>query len=472
MNNLLKTIRGTIITLCFIFFAISIPFVEEVVAFQNNEIVGEISEDCTLIKENSPYIITGNVNVLEGATLTMEDGVEVEFAGNYSIYVAGTIYAKGTEENHIKFKSLKEEKWDKLILNSNNNVLEFIDIDNANKVLEIYKDENIVSNINITNCKVNLSLDSQNLNYIARSINNSLPDKDINKDKKIDIRDVSALATAFNIKIGHSGYDSRKDLNKDSIIDIYDLVAVTKHIGAEDSKLFGKTIVLDPGHGGKDPGAIKDVYVEKYVNLSLAQKLREELLKLGANVIMTRTTDTYLTLQERVDVANSVNADLFLSIHHDSSYVSTVKGVSTHYSSYRPAIDTKDVYVTYDNDKNKIKYPFISEKDGIITFNYNGTIESSTINYVTPHDPTPSHEAKQSGELSQLIVDNMASLGLDNRGKRDHNLYVTRCAEMPAVLIEAGFISNLEEAKKVTSPEIQTKLAQKITDAVSEFFLN
>lgn len=472
MNKLLKVIRGTIITFCFLFFAISIPFIQEVLAFQNNEINGDISEDCTLIKENSPYFVTGNVEVLEGATLTIEDGVEVQFVGNYSIYVAGTIYAKGTEENHIKFKSMKKEKWDKLILNSNNNVLEFIDIDNANKALEIYKDENRVSNINITNCNVNLSLDRQKLNYIARSINNSLPDKDINKDKKIDIRDVSALATVFNIKAGHSGYDNKKDLNKDSIIDVYDLVAVTKHIGAEDSKLFGKTIVLDPGHGGKDPGAVKDVYVEKYVNLSLAQKLREELLKLGANVIMTRTTDIYLTLQERVDVANSVDADLFLSIHYDSSYGSTAKGVSTHYSSYRPAIETKDVYITYDNDTSKIRYPFISEKDGKITFNYNGTTKSSTINYVTPHDPTPSYEAYQSGELSQLIVDNMAKLGLYNRGKRDHNLYVTRWAKMPSVLIEAGFISNLEEAKKVTAPEMQTKLAQKISDSVLEFFLN
>jgi N-acetylmuramoyl-L-alanine amidase len=95
-----------------------------------------------------------------------------------------------------------------------------------------------------------------------------------------------------------------------------------------------KTIVIDPGHGGKDPGAISPAGLkEKDINLKVAKLLQDDLEKRGFKVILTRARDVYLTLQERVDVAKKYNADLFVSVHANSNKAKYISGIEVYHLS-------------------------------------------------------------------------------------------------------------------------------------------
>ncbi len=224
--------------------------------------------------------------------------------------------------------------------------------------------------------------------------------------------------------------------------------------------LVGKTIVLDAGHGGIDPGAISSpatgsIY-ESVLNEQQTRILGELLLEYGANVIYTRDRipprNSNITLgqdlENRVDVANEIRADLFLSIHHDSAYPNTTaNGISTHYSTYRPLLDN----------------------EGLAKKN---TIYGSDIIY----DLTPCEAAIKSNILAEMLVRNIATLGFNicpqenGSGAHDHNLYVTRNTTMPSVLIEAGFMSNEQEVLRVAEKSVQQSIAQKIVDTLIDFY--
>lgn len=431
-----------------------------------NEISGTIQENTVLTKENEPYLIKDNVTIPEGITLTINDGVTLNFAPGTSINVEGNLFVNGINSSHITFKSQGKEKWDKVIIKSDGNIIRYLDIDNAKEGLEIIKDENTVYNVNMTNCRYNLNFynNDNSENIIPKSYVTAVSDYDINKDNKLDILDITCLAIYYNVKLGDSGYNSSRDFNKDNIINLYDLVILSQQIGAPSNSLYGRKIFIDPGHGGQDPGAVQNGYVEKNVNLSLALKLKNELISHGAVVVMSRDSDVTLDLAQRVNMANAANADLLLSIHHNSSTNSTPIGMSTHYSTYRPAIETKDDYVMY----NGSKFTYISEQNGSITFNYYGT--PKTLSYssadITVYDPTPCSQAVQSKNYSQSIVNSLSSLGFENDGIKDHNLYLTRWPKMTSVLIEAGYLSNAAEAAKVTSSDMELKMAKKIANSI------
>jgi N-acetylmuramoyl-L-alanine amidase len=229
----------------------------------------------------------------------------------------------------------------------------------------------------------------------------------------------------------------------------------TVHASTDFSSIKGKKIVLDAGHGGKDPGAVQNNYYEKDLNMQLTVKLASRLKNMGAEIIYTRqpNNDVFIDVLDRPAFANEPKSDLFISIHHNSNESSTPIGTSTHYSSFKLGIETKDVYVEY----NKVKYSFLRE--GVVNggrgyyINYNGKEKFVSNQNATAFDPTPSDEAKKGKALSEKIVNAMASLGLENDGAKDHNLYVTKATNVPSLLIEAGYISNAEEAKKLANPE-------------------
>jgi N-acetylmuramoyl-L-alanine amidase len=207
------------------------------------------------------------------------------------------------------------------------------------------------------------------------------------------------------------------------------------------------TIVLDAGHGGSDPGAVSSPYTgqikEADLNLRLTNILGDLLQEKGFQIIYTRNNkSSNPKLEERVAIANSANADLFLSIHHDASVNKSAHGVSTHYSTYRPELDNEGVYEEY----------------------------SSTWAGYIKYDATPCAAAAKSIILAEDLVNNIANLGFSNRGKFDHNLYVTRMTTMPSVLIEAGFMSNDEEVLRVSDPKMERAIAQKIVETIVDFF--
>ncbi|WP_243128192.1 N-acetylmuramoyl-L-alanine amidase [Clostridium niameyense] len=224
-------------------------------------------------------------------------------------------------------------------------------------------------------------------------------------------------------------------------------ISKTFNVGNVSFGLTGKTIVLDAGHGGKDSGAVSSANTGNIKEADLTQKITLKLGTLlknaGANVIYTRDrVDNWhyptvaKNLDDRVKVANNSNADLFISIHIDAADSSSAHGCGTHYSTYRPGLDNSGVY------------------------------ESGGIYY----DRTPCDVALKSKILAQLIVDEISSLGLSNRGISDHNLYVTKNTNMPSVLVECGFISNDAEARRLSSDSMQSQVANKIYKGVVKLF--
>ena len=288
---------------------------------------------------------------------------------------------------------------------------------------------------------------SYNIKAYAESLNSVLYEywiKDLSKNVWTKIRDYSSSNTAT-----WTPNKSGKYLIGVHVKDKYSNERLDNHKYVEYVVKGGlmKTIVLDAGHGGRDSGAVSSQATGKLYEANIVQKITIKLGNLlkaqGYNVIYTREhIDLYnypsvtQNLEDRINVANSRKADLFMSIHADSFDVSSANGYSAHYSSYRPKLDNSGIY----------------EEDDIT------------------YDRTPCDAALKSKVLSQLIVNEMSSLGGSNRGISDHNLYVTKNALMPSVLVETGFVSNDTEVRKLNSDSYQNQIAQKLYNAVTKLF--
>ncbi|NBI07031.1 N-acetylmuramoyl-L-alanine amidase, partial [Senegalia massiliensis] len=257
---------------------------------------------------------------------------------------------------------------------------------------------------------------------------------------------------------------------------------------AKDNKpyksLLGKTIMLDPGHGGIDPGAVNNYLglYEKNFNNGLTIRIANKLRELGANVIFTREPgeDKYIGLHDRTVIVNKRNPDLFLSIHHDSSTNKSTTGMSVHYSTYRPGLDTVGTYVEY----NGRVYPFIREikewsdpvrktTDPGIVILYNGQEKIVNIKDTMVYDDkSPTNVAVKSEKFANYLFKSLLEADYKNGYNyiKDHNLHVTRWTNVPSALIEAGYISNNNEALRVINPNVQDKIAQKVVEATKEYF--
>ncbi|PLT32568.1 N-acetylmuramoyl-L-alanine amidase [Bacillus sp. V5-8f] len=181
------------------------------------------------------------------------------------------------------------------------------------------------------------------------------------------------------------------------------------------SSIKGKIIVIDPGHGGSDPGAIgKGKTQEKVINLQTANELKVLLENAGAKVIMTRTSNTSrkLELQERVDISHKYKADVFISIHYNAGS-SQATGIDTYYDK------------TYGNE----------------------------------------------AELAKCIqTELIKQTGMKDRGVKTAGFYVIKKNKMPSVLVELGFISNPNEEKLIATKAYQQKAAKGIFNGLVKYF--
>ena len=186
-----------------------------------------------------------------------------------------------------------------------------------------------------------------------------------------------------------------------------------------DGVLKGKIIVVDPGHGGSNPGAVANSTRESDNNLAVSLKLRDKLVQAGAKVIMTRDTDRTVAaegsslseeLEARVNLAETNHADMFISIH-----------------------------------SNENSDPNIA---GAMTFYPNG--KSSTL-------------------ASQVETALVAQTSAENKGTSDATFYVLRNTSMPSILVEMGFVSNKEEAALLNNDSYRTKVAQGILNGIVNY---
>ena len=218
-----------------------------------------------------------------------------------------------------------------------------------------------------------------------------------------------------------------------------------------------KLVVIDPGHEieSVDPGAVATHngirYVEGNLNLQIAIKLKAELEARGIEVYMTRYDSIIIdknsteSLKKRVKVANDMNADLFISIHHNSFTSSSANGFEVYYSTGTPI-------TTYINER------MITEEGRDLTLETKSYASRSTTDKVTV-----------SKALATSITNEVSStLGLKNRGAKDSNLYVCKNTTMPSILIENGFLTNPTEAAKVSTSNHQQKLAEITATQINE----
>ncbi len=216
-------------------------------------------------------------------------------------------------------------------------------------------------------------------------------------------------------------------------------------------------IVLDPGHGGKDPGAIgKLSTLEKNLNLDIAKRLKRKLEKSGYRVLLTREDDRFVPLTERTNFANRNNADLFISIHCNASRDNPrAIGFETYFLSEARTDLERAQALKENRSLLSEENPFLSSELGLIL-----------------SDLAQQEFLKESEELACCIQDMAdAYLGLQNRGVRQAGFYVLRGALMPAVLVECGFLSNKREEKLLRNEKTRERISEAIFRGIKRFLL-
>jgi len=226
-------------------------------------------------------------------------------------------------------------------------------------------------------------------------------------------------------------------------------VTGTKGIKPTAAKGRISRIVIDPGHGGKDPGALSGGSKEKHLVLTISRKVAGELRGLGFEVIMTRKKDRYITLEGRTALANKLKADLFISIHVNSSRNKSAMGIEVFHFS--PRVKKEDLEIVA--LENKTATAHVEHLDEILAGLEMGyrKIESNAL---------------AANILREIIGQLKPYREVKNRGVKSAPFYVLMGANMPAVLVECGFVSNKTERKRLNYSRYQDRIAKGIARGV------
>jgi N-acetylmuramoyl-L-alanine amidase len=219
-------------------------------------------------------------------------------------------------------------------------------------------------------------------------------------------------------------------------------------------------VMIDPGHGGYDPGTQSSSGIlEKDLALQIATRLKSALEARGIRAELTRSTDEFISLPERTRIANNANADLFVSIHLNSS----------------PNTDTTGIEVYYLNNSTDRATIRLAKMENGGAAGY-GASDNSNLNYILT-DLRQNYKASEAASLAKMIdaqtvADLDAGLGLNVNalGAKMGPFYVLVGAHMPAVLVECGFLSNPGEANRLEGSGYQDVLAGAIAGAVVHYF--
>jgi N-acetylmuramoyl-L-alanine amidase len=214
-----------------------------------------------------------------------------------------------------------------------------------------------------------------------------------------------------------------------------------------------RTIVIDPGHGGREVGAVgPGGLLEKDITLAIARKLQTALAsKLGARVVLTREDDSVVSLDQRTALANQYKADLFLSVHLNAAVVKDAKGSETYFLSLEASDELAKKAAESENAQASVPNP------------------NADLNLIL-WDLAHQAYVDESSRLAQAIQEEMnAATGVANRGVKQAPFKVLVGATMPAALVEVGFISNPEEEAKLQSEEFQNLMVTTLTRAVERY---
>jgi N-acetylmuramoyl-L-alanine amidase len=214
-----------------------------------------------------------------------------------------------------------------------------------------------------------------------------------------------------------------------------------------------KVIVIDPGHGGHDPGASGAQGFEKDVNLAAALALKERLERSSRyTVVLTRDDDTYVPLDQRVRIAQRAGADLFISLHSDSGGDATVRGAS--------------VYTLSDKASNRAAR-FVKQDDWFMKASLTGDRGVQDILF----DLTQRNTKNRSAAFAANLVSHIdGKAPLLRRSQRDAGFMVLLAPDVPAVLLEMGFVTNAEDEEFLRDPAQRKRLMSSVGDAIDDYF--
>jgi N-acetylmuramoyl-L-alanine amidase len=268
---------------------------------------------------------------------------------------------------------------------------------------------------------------------------------------------IFSLKNPFRIVLDVWGLETEKDVAGDTS------PAIRPRTGklppgaiARQLALGVKRIVIDPGHGGKDygaPGYLKGVH-EKDVVLQISKRLARQVERdLKCDVVLTRTTDRYLTLEERTAIANTQNADLFISIHTNAIRDKRAYGIETYFLN----LATDDDAIMVAARENATSAKNISDLESIL----NDLMQNAKIS--------------ESSRLAAIVQREMCNhlkksySHIRDKGVKQAPFYVLLGAQMPALLVETSFISNPRECKRLTSTRYQEKLCDGIIKGIRKY---
>lgn len=216
-----------------------------------------------------------------------------------------------------------------------------------------------------------------------------------------------------------------------------------------------KKVVLDPGHGGKDPGATAFGMKEKDIVLGIAKQLAPVLAKeLGCEVLLTRQEDNFIALEERTAIANTENADLFVSLHINAHSSAKVRGLETYYLNLTNNADAMKVAAR----ENATSTHQMSDLQDILS------------------DIMKNSKITESSRLAQQVHNSILTqagkqgfANVKNLGVKQAPFYVLIGAQMPAILIELAFISNEQDVQNLNNPSFVKMLSQEITHGIRAY---
>jgi len=326
------------------------------------------------------------------------------------------------------------------------------DLNISSKLIKFYSIEPDKKNKNYR-IIIDLKYDSEqlkNFDYIGKLIDdniNNLPDP--NSTKNLD-KLINGVLSDNSIKI--------KDLNKKNNINKESTIKYTKNYDIKRKP----RIIIDAGHGGRDPGAIgRKGTKEKILTLVYARTLKKALDNTGLyKTYLTRDQDVYVDLRERVSISRKYKGDIFISIHADSSPNKDARGLSI-YTLSQYASDTRTAELAKKENKSDIL-------GGV---NLYGEYQD-TINTLV--DISRSKSMNDSQRFSTALEKQMIKNGITFAGeaKKHGNFAVLISADMPSALIEVGFLSNKRDERMIRSYGYEKRVVNSIVDSINRYFGN
>ena len=265
---------------------------------------------------------------------------------------------------------------------------------------------------------------------------------------------------AIYIPLKFTKYSIRRLFNLDKEKPAYKETATRSRISkskkSREKKFRIKKIVIDPGHGGKDPGAIgKTGLYEKHVVLDVSRRIKKELEKNGIDVIMTRDFDKFISLGGRTRIANKNEADFFISIHANANRKHWIRGFEIYYLSE----------ATDDNAR-----ALAASENSVLKYEEESFSHHTKVLDAIVWDLGFTENRIESIHLAEFICREVSGkLKMKRNEVRSARFYVLKGAEMPAILVELSYLSNKWDEKNLRKSSYKQKLAEGITAGIMAY---